>query len=988
LPTDEIFFVGTDREGGLWATSSSAAKIFRVATESSVAVISAEDGLHDVPIFALARGRGELLAATANGLFRIRDETGQAEIISTPPGHIWSLLKGPADRWYVGLDRGLAQVGEAGPKLIWETFNDVFALSPPLAGKTPQILAGAGHALTSIDPKSGRAVVLFKNLSATPSSIAQDRAGNYWMGSSNSGIIACSPTAPPARSIGSPVTAGHGLVVGSPTGSVLAFGASSAWLLPAGGLSFVPVRGFPGGNAVAAEGADMDGSAWVILPASGRTPPCVGYVRVHDGAAEWEPRSIPGLWTVGTPSHLAAAKDGPVSRLWISGNAGLLEARVSDSDTPAPPPAPLVSVLDPNGNRLNEADDGGEAVLHYPMRDLALQVAAPSFGRRPAIKIQAWVEGYDRRWTDVHNSGERELARLPDGQYTIRVRSVAETGLIAEARPVLVTVLPPWWRTWTALAGFVIGGSGLVYALFQLRLRGLRRRTVELEAIVRRRTEQADQASAAKTDFVASISHDIRNPLNGIVGLSLALEATGLDAEQQGYISALRGCASYLTTLVDGVLDFAKIEAGKIDLHPEPFSPRQLLVGIAAALQTEAKDSGSIFEVIADSVPEVIVGDCGRLQQILMNYATNALKYASGTIRLRVSVPAGQSEELEFSVEDNGPGFTDDEKRVLFTRFTRFTTGSAKGKEGTGLGLAVCRRIADLMGGSVGVESCLGRGARFFVRLPLVTTVLASESGPQRFSFSRVLLVEDTDYNAWATKAILAKLGIRVDDRATTGAEAASLFKAHHYDLVLLDRNLPDIDGTAVARQLRSLEVGSRRALIVAVTAYSTTDDRALCLQSGMDGFVSKPLTPDKLRRALLEIGLGDLPTAAVSLSPLPAGQAGYSLTVLRYLSDGSAASLRTQMTRYTATLEEYLRQLSQATETQDWSALRTCAHRILSHARVIEAHTLARGASALMEAALGGTKDNVPELAARVAREAATAITFLGAADLGQPTA
>jgi len=382
------------------------------------------------------------------------------------------------------------------------------------------------------------------------------------------------------------------------------------------------------------------------------------------------------------------------------------------------------------------------------------------------------------------------------------------------------------------------------------------------------------------------------------------------------------------------------------------------------------------------------VGDCGRLQQILMNYSTNALKYASGTIRLRVALPSQPAEELEFSVEDNGPGFTDDEKRALFTKFTRFTTRSAKGKDGTGLGLAVSRRIADLMGGSVGVESELGRGARFFVRLPLVTTVLPGESGAQRFSFSRVLLVEDTDYNAWATKAILAKLGIRVDDRASTGEEATKLFAAHHYDLVLLDRNLPDVDGTVVAQQLRGLEVGARRALIVAVTAYSTLDDRALCLQSGMDAFVSKPLTPDKLRRALLEIGLGDLPTAAVTLSPSPAPAPAYSLTVLRYLSDGTPASLREQTSRYTATLEDYLRQLSSATEAQDWTALRTCAHRILSHARMIEAHALVDGAAALMESALGGTKDNVPDLAARVAKDAAQAITFLGAADLGQPTA
>jgi len=482
---------------------------------------------------------------------------------------------------------------------------------------------------------------------------------------------------------------------------------------------------------------------------------------------------------------------------------------------------------------------------------------------------------------------------------------------------------------------------------------------------------------------VANISHEIRNPLNAVVGLSIALERTNMGPEQRTYVEALRGCADYLASLIDEVLDFAKIEAGKVELHPEPCSPRQVLASVAATLQTEVAATGASFEISLDGVPELIVADPARLRQILINYASNALKYAGGHVLLSATIPADQPGELEFSVKDNGPGLDEAEKNLLFTKFNRL--GASKGVKGTGLGLAVCKRLADLMGGSVGIESSQGNGAKFFVRLPLVLASAAHDMIASTFSFNRVLLVEDTDYNAYANSAILANLGITVAERARTGVEAIDLFSRNRYDLVLLDRNLPDMDGTNVARRLREIERKSPPALIIAVTAYSTVEDRRACLEAGMDGFVAKPLSPEKLRQALLSIGTGAPTAPSAHLASSPPGR--YNYWILKYLANNEPAGLKAQIARYSATLKEFLDSLQTAAGARKWREMGSIAHQILAHARMVEANDLAEAATNLMLAVKAGSKDGIPELVDALLAQANLLLKELTPESVERPT-
>jgi CheY-like chemotaxis protein/HPt (histidine-containing phosphotransfer) domain-containing protein len=288
---------------------------------------------------------------------------------------------------------------------------------------------------------------------------------------------------------------------------------------------------------------------------------------------------------------------------------------------------------------------------------------------------------------------------------------------------------------------------------------------------------------------------------------------------------------------------------------------------------------------------------------------------------------------------------------MLFTKFSRLKPERG-GEEipGTGLGLASCRLLADLMGGSVGVKSRVGEGARFFLRLPLTVATEPVAAPPSQLPNTAVLLVEDTDYNAWAASAVLARLGLSCE-RARTGAEALRLFREKRFNVVLLDRNLPDMDGTEVARRMRELESDGLQAVLLAVTAYCTAEDRALCLQSGMDAFVGKPLTPEKLRKVLLDAGRRLLTSASVHVTP-ESPPPDLDIALLTYLSDGSGGGLDVQIQRFVGTLHEAQTHLAAAALRRDFTALGTGAHQLLGQARMVGANGLAEAASRLEAAA------------------------------------
>jgi CheY-like chemotaxis protein/anti-sigma regulatory factor (Ser/Thr protein kinase) len=364
----------------------------------------------------------------------------------------------------------------------------------------------------------------------------------------------------------------------------------------------------------------------------------------------------------------------------------------------------------------------------------------------------------------------------------------------------------------------------------------------------------------------------------------------------------------------------------------------------------EPRSGDARFTVAVDpSLPGCILGDPARVQQVIVNFVVNSLKFGGGEIELSASADGGH---IVFSVADNGPGIPLEEQKNLFIRFSRLKSARNSAIPGTGLGLAASRALAERMGGSVGVASAPGKGSRFHLRIPAEVAAGASAGSPGfRVQGERALVVEDIGYNARSLALMLGRLGYDVEI-AADGEEAVARLATGEYDAVFIDCDLPKMSGIEVARMLRASESGASRMLVVATTAHSTVEDQRACLSAGMDVFLSKPITPEKLRTVLASSREPPPGTA------LPADRrAGIDLGLIRGLSDGSAEGLRREAGNFISSLEDALGGVTAAEASRSRAAISSAAHRIISHARMVGAVALAQTAADLQEFAASYTE-------------------------------
>ena len=969
LPVSEIYSLFEDREGKLWATSAS--NIVSLAANSTSRIYDQRAALPVQPISKIRRSNGQLLLATESGLFELHSGTGQFRQLPGLAGQLRD-FESVGLGFVVAGTYGVKQVVDGIPSVLYPTLQDTFAVKPSRLWPG-HILISEGRSIVLLDSQ-GHSRVLVRDLPDIATSIAEDRIGRLWLGTTSRGILIAQPELSHTGEAvhaehfpGLPAFSGTALAVGSPDGGLLVFSSHGGWFLGRDSARFEAIEGQPNREIVAVSEVS-DGTLWAAYSDTNNRAACIARITLSGSHAKWQPHSVEGLWNIGTPHAIMAETSGSEGTvLWIGGTKGLLRNVVSNGPIAPQPRAPILHAFARSVQR--DVPEPITRPLPYSTVAVLFEFAAPEFTLRPALRMETRIDGIDERWVPADFSSCRELTAVRDGRYTFRVRTVAETGAISDETSFNFEILAPWWRTTPAIAGLLLALVPVGYGVYRLRVRALQRHNAELERKVSQRTEQLEQASAAKTQFVATMSHDIRNPLNGIVGLALALENTRLDPRQREIVATLRECTTYLSTLVDDVLDFASIEAGRVELRPGPFTPGELLRSVVTMLKADAAVSGASLTVETD--PELdtpLLGDAGRIQQILVNYVSNALKYAGGHVRLIATIPANFPGEIEFAVVDEGAGISEPEQATLFTKFTRLARAQRSEVTGTGLGLASCRLLADLMGGSVGVESDPGHGARFYLRLPIVAAQVPVEAPKLSLANTSVLLVEDADYNAWAATAVLAKLGLSCE-RAHTGKEALRLFGEKRFNLVLLDRNLPDMDGTEVARRIRSLEEDGPRSILLAVTAYCTPQDRALCLESGMDAFVGKPLTPDKLRKILIAAGRRLLTAATMHVSP-DAPKPEVDISLLDYMSDGTEQGLVKQVACFLDALAEGETRLTHAATAHDFARLGDAAHYLLSHAKLIGSASLEEAALSLERAARAGDGFAFGELLQRVRRE------------------
>ncbi len=382
-------------------------------------------------------------------------------------------------------------------------------------------------------------------------------------------------------------------------------------------------------------------------------------------------------------------------------------------------------------------------------------------------------------------------------------------------------------------------------------------RTRALQAALR----EAEAAGRAKSEFIATISHELRTPMNGVLGMTELLMSTRLDEEQRLYVATLRRSGESLLSLINDILDFSKFEAGKVELEHTDVDLRGLVAEVFESLGPQA--SGKRLELVravAHDVPMRVLGDGLRVRQILINLVGNAIKFTQrGMVRVRVRVAEQLPLVLLFEVEDTGIGVPQDKVGKLFQLFSQVDSSTSREYGGTGLGLAICRRLVEAMGGNIWLESEVGKGSIFRFTLPTRATENVLELDPEdEESWSpvasglRILLAEDNRVNQFVALRVLEKLG-GVADLAQDGEEAVQMAQNRPYDLILMDVRMPRVDGLEATRRLRTLPI-LPRPYIVAVTANVRDEDRAACVAAGMDDFLAKPFKLDTLRPLLMRV--------------------------------------------------------------------------------------------------------------------------------------
>lgn len=560
---------------------------------------------------------------------------------------------------------------------------------------------------------------------------------------------------------------------------------------------------------------------------------------------------LPGLdFTVDV---LKRRSDGPVV---ATSREGVV---MFDPDRPLPEPRASALVVEEIELRRGEdvvpfsryGDADLRAVMQPGDRDLRIAARVMSFADPSAFRYRFKLGGFDPDWVDQGDRGERVFSSLSPGNYVLEVQGANADGVWSATRRIEILVMAPWWQRWWALVCYAIAIAMLLWwvaYLYRLRLR--RRHDYQLIA---QKREVAEQASQAKSRFLANLGHEVRTPMTGVLGMSELLLSTSLDKKQQGQVHAIRRAGEHLLRLVNDALDLARIEAGRLELEVADFDLDALVEDVIALMRPLADRKGLTLRVaVAHDAGGGWCGDPTRLRQILLNLLGNAVKFTErGEVALMIETDMQNG--LCLVVSDTGPGLDAEQQQRLFRRFEQAEGARTSSRYGgSGLGLAICQELASAMGGGIELRSVPGEGTRFTVRLPLErseTMRLHAQRSHQEGAMVAcdVLLVEDDAIVADVLVGMLQAQGHRVI-HAGHALAAMTEIAVRSFDIALLDLDLPGMDGLALVRQLRAQGL---TIPIIAITARADSAAESDAKDAGFDAFLRKPLTGDALGDAL-----------------------------------------------------------------------------------------------------------------------------------------